>query len=124
MAAEWAKLCRADDLSVHGDAVDVTLPDGRRHNVSVRDGGKTYELCSIVARAAALREIDNIPLQAWQRNRSSQLVGFRVDKRERLIGEAWIPKVGLTAEEFQIYVRRVAAECDRFEYLLTGADRE
>ncbi|HEU5178897.1 MAG TPA: hypothetical protein VFU24_15710, partial [Burkholderiales bacterium] len=64
------------------------------------------------------------PLRAWRRNRSSQLVGFRVDQRGRLVGEAWVPKAGLSAQEFQVYVRRVAAECDRFEYLLTGAYSE
>jgi hypothetical protein len=41
-----------------------------------------------------------------------------------LIAEAWIPKAGLTAEEFQLYVRTVALESDRFEYVLTGKDVE
>lgn len=124
MVAEWIKLCRSADLSVDGDAVDVRFAEGRHHRVSVRDAGATYELQSIVARPAALREVEDVPLLAWQRNRASHLYGFRIDQRGRLVGEAWVPKIGLTAEEFQIYVRRLAAECDRFEYLLTGADEE
>jgi hypothetical protein len=52
------------------------------------------------------------------------LVGFRIDRQHRLVGEAWIPKAGLVAEEFQLYVRMLAAECDRFEYALTGKDVE
>lgn len=124
MAADWTKLCRSAGLSVEGEAVEVKLAEGRHHRVSVRDAGPSYELQSIVARHAALRDVGDAPLLAWRRNRSSQLVGFRIDHRGRLVGEAWVPKAGLTAEEFQIYVRRVAAECDRFEYLLTGADSE
>ena len=121
---EWSKLCAGDGLSPDGDAIDVKLSAGRRHSVSVRDAGVVYELHSVVVRPGIVRELGDVPLRAWRRNRSSHLVGFRVDQRGRLVGEAWVPKAGLSAEEFQIYVRRVAAECDRFEYLLTGADWE
>lgn len=121
---DWTKLCAGDGLALDGDAIDVTLSAGRHHSVSVRDAGATYELQSVVARPGIVRDLGDVPLRAWRRNRSSQLVGFRVDQRGRLVGEAWIPKAGLSAEEFQVYVRRVAAECDRFEYLLTGADSE
>ena len=111
MAAEWVKLARSDGFSIEGEAIDVKLADGRHHSVTVRDAGPTYELHSIVARPSGLRDLADVPLQSWRRNRSAQLVGFRVDQRGRLVGEAWAPKVGLTAEEFQIYVRRVAAAC-------------
>ena len=52
------------------------------------------------------------------------MIEFRVDRRGRLVGEAWVPKPGLDADEFLLYVRRVAEECDRFEYILTGRDVE
>ena len=124
MAAEWTKLCRAKGLSIDGEAIDVELAEERRHRVQVRDGGSTYELLSIVAQPRALESVEDPPLLAWRRNRGSQLVGFRIDRYGRLVGEAWVPKVGLTADEFQTYVRRLAAECDRFEYQLTGKDTE
>jgi hypothetical protein len=41
-----------------------------------------------------------------------------------MVGEAWTPKAGLSRDEFLAYVRRVATECDLFEYHLTGKDRE
>ena len=66
----------------------------------------------------------DLPIQVWLRNRATALVGFRIDSRGRLVGEALVPKAGLTAEEFQIYVRAVAVQCDRLEYLLTGRDQE
>ena len=122
MRAEWTKLCRSVGLKVEGDAIQVELARGRRHSVTVRDAGATYELHAIVARSAALAAVGGGSLLTWRNNRNSQLMGFRIDQRERLIGEAWVPKGGLTAEEFGFYVRKLAAECDRLEYLLTGAD--
>ena len=68
--------------------------------------------------------IPDAALRAWKRNRSTQLVGFRVDRKGRLVGEAWVPKAGLERGEFLLYVVRVATECDLFEYHLTGKDRE
>jgi hypothetical protein len=40
------------------------------------------------------------------------------------VGEALVPKAGLSTQEFQLYVRTVAVEADRFEFVLTGRDRE
>jgi len=124
VAADWWKLCRSEGLALAGDAVVVDLADGRRHSVKVRDTGDTFSLTAIVAKPALLQQVPQVPLLAWRRNRASRLVGFRVDPTGRLVGESWVPKVGLTAEEFQLYVRRVAVECDRLEHLLTGTDQD
>ncbi len=124
MAPDWARLCRGDGFAIEGDDIHVTLAAGRHQRVSVADRGASYELHSVVARPAVVDTIQDAPLRAWKRNRSALLVGFRVDRRGRLVGQAWVPKAGITADEFQAYVRRVAAESDRFEYVLTGADNE
>ena len=131
MAPEWAKLCRGDrDFEVDGDAgaIEVRLAEGRRHRVKVRDGREAYELRAVVVGAAKAREIGGpdceLALRAWRWNRGAQLVGFRVDERGRLVGEAWVPKAGLTGEEWRGWVRRVAGECDRVEFLMTGEDAE
>ncbi len=119
---DWGGFCRTKAFTLEAGAVVVRLSAGRHHRVAVKDVGATYEMESIVAPASLVRALGDVPLRAWLRNRSSQLVGFRVDHRGRLIGEAWVPKMGLAPEEFQLYVLRVATECDRFEYLLTGSD--
>jgi hypothetical protein len=93
------------------------------HRVSVADESDAYHLMAISVRASAASVIENLPLQVWERNRSTKLVGFKIDAKNRLIGEAWVPKAGLSASEFGVYVRAVAAECDRFEYQLTGSDK-
>jgi hypothetical protein len=40
------------------------------------------------------------------------VLGFRLDQKGRLVGEAWVPKAGLSRDEFLLYVKRVADECD------------
>lgn len=123
--ADWKVFCRgADDVSLEGEVIVVTFPDERRHQVVVDESDEAYEFSGIVARAAALSDIDDVPLRAWRRNRATQLLGFRIDRKGRLVGEAWAPKAGLNRDEFLMYVRRVATECDLFEYHLTGKDRE
>ena len=124
MGDEWVLLCQANDLTIEEPHIQVRLGDSRGKKVSVNDGPETYALSAVVVGKATVSELPNVALQAWQRNRSIALVGFRVDDRGRLIGEAWVPKVGLTSAEFQTYVRTVAVECDRFEYTLTGRDIE
>ena len=123
--SDWKQFCRgAEGMVIVGDGVDVTQSEGRQHHIVIHETADTYELNGVVARASVLSTMPDVPLRSWRRNRAMQLVGFRVDQKGRLVGEAWVPKAGLRRDEFLIYVRRVAAECDLFEYHLTGKDRE
>jgi hypothetical protein len=111
-------------MRVEGEAVVVDLGHGRRHRVDVRATGDALELSGVVARRAIVEETENAALAAWERNRAVSLVGFRLDNRGRLVGEAWMPTSGLSRDEFLFYVRSTAASCDLFEFQLTGKDRE
>jgi hypothetical protein len=122
---EWQQFCRgAEGVTINRDGIDVISPNARRHRVRVRETADSYDLIAVVARSAALQDVPDAPLRAWRRNRGMQLVGFRTDPKGRMVGEAWVPKAGLGREEFLLYVRRVAAECDEFEFHLTGKDLE
>ncbi len=122
MAGDWVKLCQADDLVIDGSHVHVVLGDNHRQRVTVKDEGDAYALNAVVARPSVVSAVPDVVVKAWLRNRGTHLLGFRVDERGRLVGEAWVPKAGLGASEFQCYIRTVAIECDRFEYTLTGRD--
>jgi len=122
--ASWHRLCRRGEFRVDDTAVEVTFHEGRRHRVTVEEVDEEYRLTALVARRRDVADLHNLPMQIWLRNRGTALVGFRIDGRGAVVGEAWVPKVGLTAEEFQVYVRAVATESDRFEYALTGKDVE
>jgi hypothetical protein len=122
---DWHRLCRgARRLTVEGDSIKVACEGERFQRVSVIEACDVYEIMGVVAKPSVLSRIEDPHMRAWKRNRTSQLVGFRIDKRGWLIGQAWITKAGLGPEEFVLYVLRVAAECDRFEWELTGVDRD
>ena len=122
---DWRQLCRGlDEISVDGDGVQVVVADERRQHIAIRETAETFELTGIVARPAAINTVPDVSLRAWRRNRAMQLVGFRVDQKNRLVGEAWVPKAGLKRDEFLFYVKHVAAECDLFGYYLTGKGRD
>jgi hypothetical protein len=124
MAAEWVPLCCAKDLAIDEPYVSVVFANERRHRISVKDEGDAYSISAFVVRQAVVASLPDLPIQAWLRNRTTTLVGFRIDRKRRLIAEAWVPKVGLTPDEFQFYVRTLAVESDRFEYILTGRNIE
>ncbi len=124
MEPDWRALCRGSGVEVDGDEVVVAFGNGRSHRVQVRETDEAVEIHAIVARAAAVRDVPDLPLRIWRHNRASQLVGFRIDTRGRVYAEGWVPKAGLTAEEFQLVLRCVAVESDRLEFLLTGRDTE
>ena len=125
MAIDWREMCRAKDLSVDNAEVTVMFPDARSHRVTVTDAGEEILMSAIVVRRSTVLERgQSLQLDMWMRNRVVNLVGFRIDERDRLVSESWVPKAGLTAEEFQFLLRAVAIEADRYEYSLTGRDVE
>jgi hypothetical protein len=121
---DWPIVCRAKDLSINDPYVEVILPDGRRQSVCVERDGDSFRLSTFVAKQALVAALSDLPLQTWIRNSHTHLVGFRMDRKRRLVAEAWIPNVGLTPEDVRFYLRVLAQAADRFEYALTGKDAE
>lgn len=127
MSTDWRGLSKEAGLAVSGDGLLIRFPDGRQQQVSVDSGdGQALRVWSVAASpsrvTAAVGRGESAHLLAWRRNRASDLVGFKVDGRGRLIGEAWVPIAGLDAGEWRTYVTAVAQACDRTEYLLSGRD--
>jgi hypothetical protein len=122
--SDWNRYCQAKDIKIEEDEAHGTLTAGRTHHVAVVEQEDGYMLRSLVVRAADVNSTPDAAVKAWLRNRFTELVSFRIDNKGRMVGEAWAPKKGLTPEEFGTLVRAIASESDRFEYVLTGADRE
>jgi hypothetical protein len=122
---DWRQLCdRSDVVYVDGEAIQVLLADERRKRIAIRETADSFELSGIVARPSEIEAVPDVSLRAWRRNQGIQLVGFRFERRDRLVGETWIPKPGLGRDEFLLYTKHLAAECDLFEYHLTGKNRD
>jgi hypothetical protein len=104
----------------------VRFPDERQQQVFVDAADpsalRVWSVAASPSRVAAASAQESAHLLAWRRNRASDLVGFKVDGRGRLIGEAWVPVAGLEPGEWRLYVTAVAQACDRAEYLLSGRD--
>lgn len=124
MPIDWRSFCVGSRIRCDGDDVIVEFDSGRKHRVRVHETNATFEFHAIVARAAAVRDIADLPLRIWRHNRGAQLVGFRIDSRGRVCSQGWVAKPGLSADEFQLVLHRVAAESDRLEFILTGKDTE
>lgn len=122
MSTDWQRYCTGKSFTVDGNCVYVQLPDGHSHRIEVAEEDDAYRLTAPVARRSVVEAHPDLPVNAWERNRGTELVGFSIDTRGRLVGTGWVPKAGLTAAEFRLYLQTVAAECDRFEFQLTGED--
>lgn len=124
MPTDWHTLCMGSRLERDGDEIVVAFENGRKQRIRIVETESAFEIRAIVARAAAVKEVEGLPLRVWLQNRAAQLVGFHIDGRGRVCAEGWVAKAGVTKDEFQTVLRRVAAESDRFEFLLTGRDFE
>ena len=126
MRAEWRKFAaRQHDVRVDllRSAVVVTFTNGRHHEVRIEALEDGYLLEAVVAGPRETASLDDPFMTAWQKNRRSRVVGYRVDDRRRLVAHAWSPREGLTRDMFLFLVRTLAREADRHELLITGADR-
>lgn len=125
MSIKWRGLCREARLPIDGSAIKVRFADERGHTVYVDNStleGDAVRVWAVAARPSAVEGMSEPESFAAFRNRRSDVVGFKLDRKGRLIGEAWIPADGLDAEEWGVYVRAVAQACDWLEYQLTGRD--
>jgi hypothetical protein len=122
MSLDWSLLCDGSDFKIQGSEISVAFPDDRSHKVLLQESDDEYLLTANVARRALVATLPDLAISVWQRNRTVSLMGFRIDKLGRLIAESCVPKNGLTASEFQFYVRHLAIEADRLEYILSGSD--
>ena len=80
-------------------------------------------LRSRVARRAILNGVTEPEMRAWQRNRVSELVGFRVDRQGVMVAETPIP-AGAGRQEWVFLAFNLARSADRFEHVLSGRDEE
>lgn len=120
--ASWHSFCSR--LQVEDETITVQLEAGRSHRVRVEEQADAFVFHALAARAAAVRDVADLEMRVWRQNHESRLVGLRVDERRRVCADAWMPKQGVTQDEFLFVLRRVAAHADRLEHLLTGRDVE
>lgn len=123
MSVDWRRLVIRKDKEVGDDRVKFVFESGRTQTVRVdeMDDG-SLRLSSTILGATRAGEHENLLTRIWQKNRLRELVGFRIDRAGRLVGEAWLNTAGLTRDELELYLRTLATASDELEHLLTGQD--
>lgn len=125
MNGDWKSLARDAGFRVSLDnSIEVTLGASRQTvHVDADASTEALRLWSVIATPKVFDVIAESPLRyAWERNRFSDLVAFSVDRRQRLVGESWVPRDGLTSSELAIHIRELARICDWHELRLAGED--
>lgn len=116
-------------VSYRPGVAEMTLLGGRKQTVYIERGGGRYMLTS---RVLGKQRVENfyekysergLALTVWNRNNHSGVVEFAFDDAGRLVGRIAQVRETLDREELLFYLQRLAQECDRFEYLLTGKDQ-
>ncbi len=124
MSASWKGLSREARLRYSGDVIRVACGENRFQEAHVDDSQPgMIRLWSRVATRAQI-SLERPEIEAWLINRYRELVGFKIAERGTIIGEAWVPTIDLTADEWSMYVHTLAKACDRLEFLWTGRDVE
>lgn len=96
---------------------------GRSHVVHIARRKDRYVFSSVVADTDVTGEDRrSLARRIWRRNALKPVVTFIIDSRGRVVGRIEQPVESLRAREIEFYVEALARECDRFEYVLTGAD--
>ena len=99
----------------------------RQQRIQISREGSQYVFSTLVLDATAMYRRPSyrhrVALRAWARNAKTELVTFTFDRAGRLVGEIRHPADHLDTAELAIYLRLLATEGDRFEYVLTGKDQ-
>lgn len=122
MSDRWRAWARERGCEMEVDGFWVKVGSRRQRVAVVQESGLTL-LRSRVARRAILNKVSEPELRAWQRNRVSELVGFRVDRQGVMVAETPIPS-GAGRDEWAFLAFNLARSADRFEYVITGRDEE
>ena len=123
----WLESEKRVEWVVEGDDILVSLSThGRRQRIHVGRGDNQYVFSTVVLGSPSANRTRThrrrLAIMAWTRNAETKLVNFTFDEAGRLVGEIRHPADQLDPVELEIYLKLLATEGDRFEYVLTGGD--
>jgi hypothetical protein len=125
-----SNLKKSDQLRFEGNPttgkIKIPLTKNRSQLVTIAKKDGFYTLSSKVVDFKSLTEFkirkEDIAVMMWLRNRKVDTVNFTFDGSDNVIGVIEVPSSYLDQEELKYYVRQLSAECDNFEYTITGKD--
>ncbi|MES2641354.1 MAG: YbjN domain-containing protein [Myxococcota bacterium] len=131
LGARLDALINACPNLVERDGAEYVVPVGARtQRLRIGLDGVHVVFSSVVARGSQLMDARgsrcseaDVLADLWARNARVDTVSFSLDRHGRVVGRIEALLATLDDEELAFYVARLAEECDRFEFVLTGEDR-
>ena len=106
-----------------GKRVRIRLSrNGRSQIVHLARRRNRYIFSSVITHVGSVEDRRTLAFRLWRRNALKAVVTFAIDRRERVIGMIDQPIESVYSNELRFYIETLARECDRLEYILTGAD--
>lgn len=107
-----------------GMRLHISLPRYERsQTVRIARQRDRFVFTSVVARVNDVRENRHaLAYRLWRRNALMAVVTFTIDRWDRVIGLIELTIESAHPKEIKFYLETLARECDRLEYILTGAD--
>ncbi len=104
--------------------LSVEFLSGRQQRIFIDRRDKYYKMWSVILSNSKVEEFGEVKLiqNIWNKNRQTDVVGFCIDKKNRLIGSIQQLAETIDREELIFYIHILAKECDRLEYLFSGKD--
>ena len=120
---DWKQYCsNKQAYNIKGDVVTVELSKNRKHDIRVIELQHGYKLRGrVLEHKNCLPDID-IFKKIGEGNRNIYFAAFHFDNDRNVVGESWIPEESMSSENFLMQMKKLALECDRMEFVLTGKD--
>ena len=99
---------------------------GRKQKILIGRKRNLLTMKSVVVKLSGvhqlLSEVAELKREIWRRNGLVPIVSFSIDSRQRIVGTISILCSTVSESDLAFYLRTLARECDRFEYVLTLTD--
>ena len=101
----------------------------RTQKVRLATKNDSYEFSSVVARVRDVTKSTKdaryeLLFRIWCRNALKPVVSLGIDARDRVVGTVTCSIHSTQVVEILFYLTTLARDCDRFEYILSGLDRQ
>ena len=107
----------------HKDVVKVILErTDTSQTIRLTESEDTFQLSTTVAEVPIRKKKDDLLFRIWRRNAINPVVTLSLSNTGQVVGEVICPKDSTQASELKFYIETLARDCDRFEYILSGAD--
>lgn len=122
---EWIRTNKQLTVVVEKSALDIEKV--RKQNISITHKNGLFHFSSVVLSLKNLPSSDSnlyqeVLFRTMRRNATKPIVSLGVDGYKRIVGRISFPETSASADLVAFYVKMLARECDRFEYVLSGED--